>query len=348
MAHDTPPLPRVSLKVRRTLKGHLAKVYALHWSKDKRHLVSASQDGKLIIWDAYTSNKVHAIPLRSSWVMTCAYSPNGAMVACGGLDNICTIYSLRDSTPKVTKELSAHTGYISCCRFLGDREIITSSGDMSCMLWDIETGTRKAEFADHTGDVMSISLNPTNPRSFVSASCDSTAKVWDIRTGKAEQTFQGHESDINAVSFFPNGEAFATGSDDATCKLFDIRADREMNTYQHDNVLCGITSVAFSVSGRVLFAGYDDYNCNAWDVLKSERIGVLSGHENRVSCLGVSDDGMALATGSWDSLLKVSLGRSWSPEAAGEARSVMRLVKALLTLDLGSLRWTWGLRLTWS
>jgi len=113
-------------------------------------------------------------------------------------------------------------------------------------------------------------------------------------------------NEADQYRFFPNGDAFATGSDDASCKLFDLRADRELNTYVHPNILCGITSVAFSLSGRVLFAGYDDYNCNVWDTLKGERIGVLSGHDNRISCLGVSGDGIALCTGSWDSLLKVS------------------------------------------
>jgi len=33
--------------------------------------------------------------------------------------------------------------------------------------------------------------------------------------------------------------------------------------------------------------------------------GVLAGHDNRVSCLGVTDDGAAVATGSWDSVLKI-------------------------------------------
>lgn len=108
-------------------------------------------------------------------------------------------------------------------------------------------------------------------------------------------------------SFFPNGDAFATGSDDASCRLFDIRADRELNSFTHDNILCGITSVAFSISGRVLFGGYDDWTCNVWDTLKGERVGVLTGHENRVSCLGVSADGMALCTGSWDSTLRVCI-----------------------------------------
>jgi guanine nucleotide-binding protein G(I)/G(S)/G(T) subunit beta-1 len=146
------------MKVRRTLKGHLAKIYAMHWACDKRHLVSASQDGKLIVWDAYTTNKVNAIPLRSSWVMTCAYAPSGNFVACGGLDNICSIYSLksREGAIRVARELSGHTGYLSCCRFLSDRQILTSSGDMSCMLWDVETSQRTVEFNDHTGDVMRL------------------------------------------------------------------------------------------------------------------------------------------------------------------------------------------------
>lgn len=93
------------------------------------------------------------------------------------------------------------------------------------------------------------------------------------------------------------------------------------------------------MSGRLLFAGYDDFECKVsvpprhlprlcqqlrsggpvpclrifdfltdylsqvWDVLRGERVGSLSGHENRVSCLGVSNDGISLCTGSWDSLV---------------------------------------------
>jgi WD40 repeat protein len=90
VAKDINPLPKIFPRARRILRGHFAKVYAMHWADDKRHLVSASQDGKLIVWNALTTNKVNAIPLRSSWVMTCAYSPSGNLVACGGLDNICS------------------------------------------------------------------------------------------------------------------------------------------------------------------------------------------------------------------------------------------------------------------
>ncbi len=91
----------------------------MHWAGDSIHLVSASQDGKLIVWNGVTTNKVQlpsplcvcaalvdsltiilprlavspgqmqSIPLRSHWVMTCAFEDKeNEMVACGGLDNL--------------------------------------------------------------------------------------------------------------------------------------------------------------------------------------------------------------------------------------------------------------------
>ena len=77
-------LGKIIPKSKRTLKGHLAKIYAMYWCADSRHLSSASQDGKLICWDSYSGNKIHAIPLRSSWVMTTTYAPTGSFVASGG------------------------------------------------------------------------------------------------------------------------------------------------------------------------------------------------------------------------------------------------------------------------
>ena len=143
------PVDKLQIKNRRVLKGHFAKIYAMHWAETDngelgKQLVSASQDGKLIVWNAASTNKVHAIPLRSSWVMTCAFSPTGTKVACGGLDNICSLYNLqsKDQPIKVSRELAAHTGYLSCCRFIGGggEQILTSSGDMTCMLWEVENG----------------------------------------------------------------------------------------------------------------------------------------------------------------------------------------------------------------
>jgi len=299
---------KITMRSSRVLKGHLGKVYALHWSADSRSLCSAAQDGQLIIWDTYTGFKKTAIKLRSSWVMTCAYAPSGNFVAAGGLDNMCSIYDISNPNtmgavaPKA--ELEGHQQYLSCCRFLNDNSILTSSGDLTCALWDVPSQKRVVEFEGHTGDVMFLSVAPDN-QTFVSGACDAKAKYWDTRTGSCVQTFGGHDSDINTVSMFPNGYAFATGSDDGTCRLFDIRSDQELACYRTEDSNAHVTSVGFSHSGRLIMAGCEDFNVYVWDTLKGEMVGQLGLHTDRVSCVGTSPDGLGVCTGSWDSELRV-------------------------------------------
>ncbi|KAH7851102.1 hypothetical protein Vadar_007350 [Vaccinium darrowii] len=150
----------------RTLQGLTGKVYSLDWNPEKNPIVSASQDGRLIVWNALTSQKTHAIKLPCAWVMTCAFSPTGHSVACGGLDSVCSIFDLNSLTDKdgnitVSRTLSGHKGYVSCCQYVPDEEtrLITSSGDQTCVLWDITTGQRTFVFGGefqcgHTADVL--------------------------------------------------------------------------------------------------------------------------------------------------------------------------------------------------
>lgn len=57
--------------------------------------------------------------------------------ACGGMDNMCTVYDLnnRDTSgvAKMSRELAGYDGFLSSCRFLNDQKIITGSGDMKML-----------------------------------------------------------------------------------------------------------------------------------------------------------------------------------------------------------------------
>jgi guanine nucleotide-binding protein G(I)/G(S)/G(T) subunit beta-1 len=239
--------------------------------------------------------------------MTCAVEQRESrLAASGGLDNMCSIYEL--GAEKAHVELQGHDGYLSCCRFVEPHTIVTASGDSTCISWDINRAEDVQHFTDHGGDVLSLSVHPTNKNIFVSGSCDTTAKVWDMRAGHCVQTFVGHEGDINAIRFMPNGLCFSTGSDDTTIKLFDLRSYARVNEFVSDSITCGITSVDFSASGRVLFGGYDDGNAYGWDILSENTAApayTLSGHTNRVSCVGVNNTGQAICTGSWDNSLAI-------------------------------------------
>lgn len=72
--------PKVKLSTKKLMKGHINKVNSVHYSGDSRHCVTGSLDGKLIIWDTHTGNKVQVIPLRSAWVMSVAFAPSGNFV----------------------------------------------------------------------------------------------------------------------------------------------------------------------------------------------------------------------------------------------------------------------------
>lgn len=77
---DVGGAPKLHITTKKFLKGHINKVNSVHFAGDSRHCVSGSLDGKLIIWDTWTGNKVQVIPLRSSWVMSCAFSASGNFV----------------------------------------------------------------------------------------------------------------------------------------------------------------------------------------------------------------------------------------------------------------------------
>jgi len=302
-----------NFRCRNVLKGHYGKIYALHWGPHNK-LVSASQDGKLLIWGGKSANKLYAIPLRSSWVMTCAYSPAGTTVACGGLDNLCSIYDVGENINsrqwddiKPQCELQNHEGYISCCRYIDENRLISSSGDSTCILWDINRKAKLRVYNDHNGDVMSVSVFDSK-NIFVSGACDATAKIFDYRAHKCVGTFHGHDSDINAVQWFNDGSAFVTGSDDSTVRMFDFKSYSQLNIYKDDDAVCGITSVCLSKTGKYLFVGYDDHPfSSAWNTLLSKKTQnfAIMGLNHRVSSIGVQRAGQAFCTGSWDNLLRV-------------------------------------------
>ncbi|KAF5925415.1 hypothetical protein HPG69_001860 [Diceros bicornis minor] len=259
VAERVEALGQFVMKTRRTLKGHGNKVLCMDWCKDKRRIVSSSQDGKVIVWDSFTTNKEHAVTMPCTWVMACAYAPSGCAIACGGLDNKCSVYPLtfdkNENMAAKKKSVAMHTNYLSACSFTNsDMQILTASGDGTCALWDVESGQLLQSFHGHGADVLCLDLAPSETgNTFVSGGCDKKAIVWDMRSGQCVQAFETHESDINSVRYYPSGDAFASGSDDATCRLYDLRADREVAIYSKESIIFGASSVDFSLSGKILF-----------------------------------------------------------------------------------------------
>eukprot|EP01129_Flabellula_baltica_P004880 TRINITY_DN172_c0_g1_i1.p1 TRINITY_DN172_c0_g1~~TRINITY_DN172_c0_g1_i1.p1 ORF type:complete len:352 (-),score=67.68 TRINITY_DN172_c0_g1_i1:46-1074(-) len=302
-------VPRKPLKLKRTLKGHAAKIHDMEFCENQPDLLlSASQDGKLIVWNAPTTHKVYVVPLQSQWVLTAGISTNGNCVASGGLDNTVSLYPLQEEEPipTLSAELKGHEGSISKIRFLTDDKVLSCSGDATIKQWNCGTEACERTYSAHTKDVTCVSVSKDR-NSFVTGSIDRSAYLWDSRTGDPVMCFTGHDSDINCISFFPNDEAFITGSDDGTLRLYDLRGDRTLQLYTQpeDDDSYRILSVAFSSSGKYMYTANHNY-CYVWNTLTGEIAQSLP-HDEFVSAVASPSDGSCVATGCWDSNLKVFL-----------------------------------------
>lgn len=299
-----------TFKSYKELQGHFGKVYAMDWGPDEKTLLSAAQDGTLILWNPMTNNKLNLISLKSAWVMSCGMSPSGGLAASGGLDNIVTLHKVDTADPAEPPEvarLQEHSGYLSGVAFLDDTQVLTSSGDGTCMLWDINARKLVHTFEGHGQDVMDVSLLPHSDNLFVTGSCDATCKVWDHRAKNSHVlTFYGHSHDINTVDTSRKGNFFVSAGDDSKIIIHDLRSYGPIHVFPAaDDSEIAITSVAFSHSSRIVFAGYDDTQCMAHDILTGQPMGLLEAHRNRVSCLGINKSGNALCTGGWDNCLRI-------------------------------------------
>lgn len=240
MASSVTQLPYgdINLKSSMTLKGHNNKISDFRWSRDSKSILSASQDGFMLIWDPMSGLKKNAIPLDSQWVLACAISPSGNLVASGGLSNNCTIYRISQENrtqQKIVSIFKGHTCYVSDLEFINNESILTASGDMTCALWDIPKSKRVSEYSDHLGDVLTLSVPPAGTTSydsmFASGGSDGYVYLWDIRSPSSVQNFFVSDSDISTVRFFSDGNSIITGSDDGIARLFDLRADCELSSY---------------------------------------------------------------------------------------------------------------------
>jgi guanine nucleotide-binding protein G(I)/G(S)/G(T) subunit beta-1 len=251
---------------------------------------------------------------------------SGQFVCAGGLDNVCTVYKIGgEGQAQLKSELVSHEGYLSDCKFFhSPSKILTSSGDHTSLLWDVEKGTILTTFAEHKNSITSAELVGTS--GFLTCGVDKTIKLWDVRsnasTDGSVQTFTGHGSDVNGITMLQptGGTSFATCSEDGTVRVWDTRAYGEVARFGQfteqserdpfsdgDN---GFTSITSSKSGRLLFCGHSEGSVVCYDVLGSHNpvqstYVIKDAHEEHISCIKASPTGEVLCTGSWDFNVKL-------------------------------------------
>jgi WD40 repeat protein len=165
-------------------------------------------------------------------VWSLRFSPDGRMIASGGMDN--TIKLWETSTGKLRATLQ-NDAAVSSVAFGCDGKLLASSsfGETSIKFWDLTTGQQKTAFSGHTDTVFCVAFN-NDATLHASGSWDGTIKIWDTMTGVERLTLKGHLGYVPSVAFSHNGKLLASGSNDTAIKLWDPTTGQEKTTlYGH-------------------------------------------------------------------------------------------------------------------
>jgi len=135
---------------------------------------------------------------------------------------------------------------------------------------------------------------------------DKTGVVLNWKTGRKDATLVGHTKKVNAVKFHPASDVLMTGSADNTVKFWSKAGDQHKAHHTigiHTNEVVGLSVHA---TNEYLVSASKDKTWAFHNIETGKTLlQVPDPEESPLTCVMFHPDGLILATGSEDSLIRV-------------------------------------------
>jgi WD40 repeat protein len=285
----------------RDLAGHTSDVTACTVTPDGRHVVSASEDGTLKVWELATGRPVATLQGHTRAVTACVVTSDGRHVVSASRDRTLKVWELVSERQLAT--LQGHTLWVTACAVTPDgRYVVSASNDRTLKVWELASGREVATLQGHTGAVWACAVTPDG-RHVVSASADQTLKVWELASGRLVATLQGHTHDVTACAVTPDGWHAVSASADQTLKVWELASGRLVATLQGHTSY--VTACAVTRDGRHVVSASTDHKLKVWELASGRLVSTLQGHTSWVTACAVTPDGRHVVSASEDHTLKV-------------------------------------------
>lgn len=212
--------------------GHTAPVTCGRFLPDGKRLITASEDGTLIVWDPRSGAPVHKLTdadgrFRFDGGVTClAVNAASTSAIVGGADGALRIVNLTNGTVAQSLESHAEGESVEAVAWsagtAGSVGLWVSVGtDKKVKVFEASTGAVRWT-GEHDDAVTSLVLHPASTHLLTTGSVDRSLKTWDLRTGKLVQTSTGHQDVLHVVAVSSDGRRLVSGSDDGTARVYDV------------------------------------------------------------------------------------------------------------------------------
>ena len=308
------------------------EITALAFTPDNKSLV-ASGHHELTVWDVATGKLEKRIRTRARRALAMVFLPDGKLAVAGGRpgeEGDVRVYDINAGTPKVVdgvtyldgvddkavmvKQLLDSDDEVLCLALSPDGKKLASGGcDRIVNVWDISGGAANAKLEqsieNHADWVFAVAFSADGKR-LVTGSRDKTAKVWDLATKESVVTFPDHQAPVYGVALRADGKVGYSAGDDNQVREWNATGDQAGKQIRasggHGKTITKLVEVG---KGRatppLLITASADETVREWNEDNGAAVRTLSGHTDYVYALAVSSDGARIASGSFNSEIKV-------------------------------------------
>lgn len=281
------------------LRGHTGNINSAVCNSNGEHIVSASVDGKIKLWNVISGECIWTLYTDASNIAF--FSPDDKYIVYTTLKGL--NYSKFDGT---IKYISVETGECikTSNRSIHDIVSISPNGKYIAFgtfdgvsLLNIETGDYLDTF--HAGVVVSVSFS-WDCR-FILISTIHNSKIYSIDTGECIRTINIKNSQ---TSLSPNGKYIVTTDRlEDNIKLWETETGECIRIYQGHNDI--VYTATFSPEGDHIVSASKDGSVRLWDVNTGEIVKIFNGHTGGVNFANFSLNDDFIISGSSDNTIRL-------------------------------------------
>ena len=293
--------------------GHQGNINDLCLNLKGNRLVSAGDDGEIIIWNLFKGQPVRTITGHGGPVKCIALSLDSRYILSGGGDFTSPDFSLklwRTATGQSVKVLGGHLKAVNavCLDRMGGRAA-SGSDDRTVKIWHLAAGELLQTFKGHRGPVNAVVFSPDGAL-VVSAGTDRNIMVWDMISGSLRRTLTGHEGRVLGLSRITDDNLFLSCGADKSVRLWSLEYEKPQKVFKGHRG--EVNAVCLSRDGGIGVSAGGDKKIKFWDVKSGRCLRTYAGHRSFVLAAAMSHSGGLIITGGMDSKIKVWRGRGKS------------------------------------